>query len=167
LHVSQNFPSKRPFLEALYSPLQTVGPTIFSFRFLYSSRVPTSPSLSLRPLPPVQGRISRPAGSISRGQLLPATATTGNRAFAESEDPLGEGAFPLVEGFGERKLAAKASQRHCTGEGAFAERRKKLLVNNFFRKKEKALPVGPLAPPPATAPPRRHATCATRPPAPA
>jgi hypothetical protein len=30
-------------------------------------------------------------------------------------------AFPLVEGFGERKLSAKASRRHCTGEDVFAE----------------------------------------------
>jgi hypothetical protein len=48
-------------------------------------------------------------------------ATTGFEAFAESEVPLGEGAFPLVEGFGERKLSAKASRRHCTSEAVFAE----------------------------------------------
>jgi hypothetical protein len=47
--------------------------------------------------------------------------TTGFEAFAESEVPLGEGVFPLVEGFTERKLSAKASRRHCTGEGFFAE----------------------------------------------
>jgi hypothetical protein len=47
--------------------------------------------------------------------------TTGLEAFAESEVPLGEGGFPLVEGFTERKLSAKASRRHSAGEGVFAE----------------------------------------------
>jgi hypothetical protein len=42
-------------------------------------------------------------------------------AFAESEVPLGEGGFPLIEDFTERKLSAKASRRRCAGEGVFAE----------------------------------------------
>jgi hypothetical protein len=49
-----------------------------------------------------------------------ATAHTLPEAFAESEVPLGERAVPLVEGFGESKLSAKASRRHCTGEVVFA-----------------------------------------------
>jgi hypothetical protein len=47
--------------------------------------------------------------------------TTGFRAFAESGVPLGEGPFPLGEGFTERKLSATASRRHSTGEELFAE----------------------------------------------
>jgi hypothetical protein len=50
--------------------------------------------------------------------------TTGFGAFAESEVPLGKGAFPLVEGFTERKLSAEASQRSCAGEGVFTESRR-------------------------------------------
>jgi hypothetical protein len=57
------------------------------------------------------------ASSVALSQPI----TTGFEAIAESEVPLGEGAFPLVEGFGERKLSAKASRRHCTGEDVFAE----------------------------------------------
>jgi hypothetical protein len=47
--------------------------------------------------------------------------TTGFEAFTESEVPLGEGGFPLVEGFTERKLSAKASWRRCASEGIFIE----------------------------------------------
>jgi hypothetical protein len=46
--------------------------------------------------------------------------TTRFEAFAENEVPLGEGGFPLVESFTERKLSAKASRRRCAGEGVFA-----------------------------------------------
>jgi hypothetical protein len=53
--------------------------------------------------------------------LFGTACTTGFEAFAESEVPLGEGAFPLVECFGERKLSAKASRRHCTSKDVFAE----------------------------------------------
>jgi hypothetical protein len=55
--------------------------------------------------------------------LSPAAArdTTEFRAFAESGVPLGEGPFPLGEGFTERKLLATASRRHSTGEELFAE----------------------------------------------
>jgi hypothetical protein len=38
--------------------------------------------------------------------------TTGFRAFAESGDTLGEGPFPLVEAFAERKPSAKVTR--CT-----------------------------------------------------
>jgi hypothetical protein len=38
------------------------------------------------------------------------TCTTGFGVFVESRDPLGEGPFPLVEGFAERKLSAKATR---------------------------------------------------------
>jgi hypothetical protein len=37
------------------------------------------------------------------------TGTTEFGVFAESGDPLGEGPFPLVEGFAKRKLPAKAT----------------------------------------------------------
>jgi hypothetical protein len=37
-------------------------------------------------------------------------STTGFGVFAESGNPLGEGPFPLVEGFAERKLSAKATR---------------------------------------------------------
>jgi hypothetical protein len=36
--------------------------------------------------------------------------TTGFGAFAESGDPLGEGPFPLVEAFAERKLSTKVTR---------------------------------------------------------
>jgi hypothetical protein len=38
--------------------------------------------------------------------------TTGFGAFAKSGDPLGEGPFPLVEAFAERKLSTKVTR--CT-----------------------------------------------------
>jgi hypothetical protein len=65
-------------------------------------------------------------GSLSRMVALYCNSpciccTTGFEAFAESEVPLGEGGFPLVEGFTERKLSAKASRRRCASEGVFAE----------------------------------------------
>jgi hypothetical protein len=40
-------------------------------------------------------------------------------AFAESEVPLGEGAFPHIEAFANCLLSAKASRRTSTCEGAF------------------------------------------------
>jgi hypothetical protein len=42
--------------------------------------------------------------------IKPETITTGFGVFAESGDPLGEGPFPLVEAFAERKLLSKATR---------------------------------------------------------
>jgi hypothetical protein len=47
--------------------------------------------------------------------------TTGFRAFAESRVPLGEGPFPLGEGFTESELSAKASRHNDVGEALFDE----------------------------------------------
>jgi hypothetical protein len=47
--------------------------------------------------------------------------TTGFGTFAERGGPLGEGPFPLGEGFTESFLSAKASRRLATDEGLFAE----------------------------------------------
>jgi hypothetical protein len=42
-------------------------------------------------------------------------------SFAERRDPLGEGPFPLVEGFAERKLSVKATRWSPAGEAGFTE----------------------------------------------
>jgi hypothetical protein len=55
--------------------------------------------------------------STLRCLICDAQYTTGFRAFAESEHPLGEESIPLTEGITE----AKASRRNCGSEGVFAE----------------------------------------------
>jgi hypothetical protein len=69
--------------------------------------------------------------------------TTGFRTFAESGVPLGEGPFPLGEGFTESKLSAIASRGNAAGEALsdescrsssrwmFAERPKWLSVKKI------------------------------------
>jgi hypothetical protein len=61
--------------------------------------------------------------------LEPRLNTTEFRAFAESEVPLGEGCIPLVEGFTERKLSAKTSQRSSTSKDVCAESMQDPSVN--------------------------------------
>jgi hypothetical protein len=81
-----------------------------------------------------------PEKEISHGQMRgdgkPNTTEFG--AFAESEVSLGEGAFPLIEGFTERKLSAKASQCCCNGEGVFAKSKRGPLSTDMHRESKLA-----------------------------